>query len=176
MKILFEFFPILLFFLAFKLWGIYVATGVAMAASLVQVIATRITQKKYDWMQVVTLVLIMIFGGATIILKNERFIEWKPTILYWIFALVFLVSHLSDKTLIERMMGSKITLPAHAWKKMSFSWIAFFTLTGALNIFVAYHFSTEIWVNFKLFGLLGLMILFVIGQSIFLSRHIKHEQ
>lgn len=175
MKLLFEFFPILLFFIVFKLKGIYWATGVAIIASFIQVIIHRVKTKKYDMMQLATLGIIVIFGGATILLHDEMFIKWKPTVLYWLFALAFIISHFTQKTLIQRMMGKAIELPGIAWKKMSLSWILFFILLGALNLFVAYHYSTDIWVDFKLFGILGFTLAFVLLQSVFLSKYLKHE-
>lgn len=176
MKLLADFLPIIIFFVVFKIAGIYWATGAAMVISLIQVIFYRLKTKKYDKMQVITLVLILVLGGATIALHDPLFIKWKPTLLYWVFALVFIGGHLfGDKPILQRMMGDKVELPAIVWKKMSYSWIGFFIIVGFINIYVAYHYDTDIWVNFKLFGILGLTVVFVIAQALFLTKHIEEK-
>ena len=174
MKLLFDFFPIVLFFIAYKVWGIYVATATVIGASLLQVIAYWLKKRRFETMHLVTLALITVLGGATLLLQNELFIKWKPTAINWAFALVFLGSHfIGSKTIIQRMMQNNIELPSTIWKRLNMSWIGFFSLMGAVNLYVVYHFDTNTWVNFKLFGMLGLTLLFVIIQSIYMTRHVK---
>ncbi len=173
MKLLIDFFPILLFFIAFKLWGIYAATGVAIAATVVQMVWLRMHHGKIEPMQWVSLGVIVVFGGATLLAHSETFIKWKPTVLYWLMGGALLVGQLIGKNLIKRLMGSQMELPENAWQILCWSWIAFFACMGALNIWVAYEFDTETWVNFKLFGGLGLMLVFVVAQALFMSRYIK---
>jgi intracellular septation protein len=175
MKLLIDFFPILLFFISYKFFGIYVATGVAIGTSFIQVGWHWIRNRKFEMMQVVTLIILVVLGGATLTLHNELFIKWKPTAINWIFATVFLCSHLTKTTIIQRLMQQNISLPRNIWQRLNFSWVVFFFLTGLANIYVVYHFDTNTWVNFKLFGLLGLTILFVILQAIFLAKHVKSD-
>jgi intracellular septation protein len=174
MKLLFDFLPIFLFFVTFKLFGIYVATAVAMGASLLQVVLYRLKNKRFESMHVITFFSILILGGATLLLHNEIFIKWKPTILYWILGLVFLTSSVfAQKTVIQRLMESSIQVPTPIWQRLNISWSIFFFLLGALNLFVVYHYSTNTWVNFKLFGTFGLILLFVILQSLYMSKYIE---
>ena len=174
MKFLADFFPIVLFFVAYKFWGIYVATGVAIAAALIQTTYEWCRYRKVDKMQVMTLVLISVLGGATLIFHNELFIKWKPTVINWLFAAVFWGSHyIGKEPVIRRMMQAKIQLPSAVWSWLNLSWVMFFFVTGLLNLYVVYHFSTAVWVNFKLFGVLGLTVFFVIVQAIYLAKHLK---
>jgi len=173
MKFLFDFFPILLFFIAYKFLGIYSATAIAMLASLVQVIAHRVIHQRYEKMHVVSLVTIMILGSATLFFHNLWFIKWKPTGIYWLTALFFLTSALfAEKPLIQKMMDANISLPKHIWYRLNYAWSAFFIIMGAANLYVAYHYSTDIWVNFKLFGGAGFTLLFVFLQAIYLTKHL----
>lgn len=177
MKFLFEFFPIILFFAAFKFRGIFVATAVAIAASIVQIGYSWLKNKKVEKPMIVSLAVIIVFGGATLLLHNETFIKWKPTILYGIFSASLVISRVFfDKNLIKAMLEGKIKVPEAVWEWINYSWAAFFAVVGALNIYVAYHFSTDTWVNFKLFGIMGLMFAFVIIQGVFLSRYIEDEE
>ena len=177
MKLLFDFFPIVLFFIAFKFYGIYVATAVAIAASIVQVLAFWYKHKRVEKMHIITLALIIVLGGATLFFHNEWYIKWKPTAINWILALIFLGSHfIAKKPLIQTMMDKNISLPELVWSKLNVSWIVFFTVMGIANIYVAYNFDTDTWVNFKLFGVLGLTLVFVIIQAFFLSRHVITEE
>jgi len=176
MKILFDLLPIVLFFAAFKLADIYVATAVAIAATAAMIGWTWLKTHKVDPMQWVSLALIVVFGGATIWLRDETFIKWKPTILYWLFAVVFLVANqFMNKNLVKAMMGQQIELPNAIWQRLNLAWVLFFSAMGALNLMVAYQFNTDIWVNFKLFGGMGLMLLFVLAQGIYMSRHLPKE-
>lgn len=174
MQILYDIFPVFVFFLVYKLFGIYWATASAMVTSLIQVIAYRLHYKKFEHMQVMTLCIIFVLGSMTLLLHSPTFIKWKPTVINWAFGLVFLVTKIATKkSVLRRMMETKIELPDNVWRQLNSSWVAFFFITGLLNIYVAYHFTTDTWVNFKLFGMTALTLLFVIGQSIFLAKHIK---
>lgn len=173
MKLLFDFFPILLFFLAYKFFDIYVATFVAMAASLTQVGFSWLKHRKIEPMHLVSLLIILVFGGATLLLKDEMFIKWKPTVLNWLFGLAFLLSQMiGERPLIQRMLGAQLELPEWIWRRLNLAWALFFVAVGGVNLFVLYSFDTETWVNFKLFGLLGLTFLFVLLQSLYLSRYL----
>ncbi|HVK56652.1 MAG TPA: septation protein A [Burkholderiales bacterium] len=176
-KFLFDLFPVILFFIAFKIWGIYTATAVAIAASFMQIAWLLARGKKVDTMLWISLGIIVVFGGATLLLHNETFIKWKPTVLYWLFATVLLGGKiLFRRNLMRVMMEKQITAAEPIWDKLNLSWAGFFATMGAVNLYVAYSFSTETWVNFKLFGSMGMMLLFVILQGIWLSRHIEHKE
>lgn len=191
MKLLFDFFPIILFFITYKFgpelapaadpWlrenPIYLATFVAMGASVIQVGYTWIKNRKIENMHLVSLVLIVVFGGATLYLKDPIFIKWKPTVLNWLFGVVFLASHVfGERTVIERMLGGQLELPGLVWRRLNLVWAAFFIVIGAVNLYVAYRFDEAVWVNFKLFGMLGLTFLFVILQSFYLSRYLPEPK
>jgi len=180
-KLLFDFFPVVLFFVAYKMHddpqeGIIFATAVAIVASIAQVAYTWLKARKVERMHVVTMALIVVLGGLTIALNDETFIKWKPTLVNWLFGLVFLGSHfVGSKPLVKRMMDSSIELPDPIWIRVSMAWIVFFAACGALNLYVAYSFDTDTWVNFKLFGLLGLTLLFVLGQVVYMMRHVRED-
>lgn len=176
MKLLFDFLPIFLFFIAYKLYDIYTATIVAIVASCLQVAFFWIKYRRVETMHIITMVLIVVLGGATLIFKDETFIKWKPTGVNWMFGIAFLVSQfIGKKTILERMMGTSIKLPAQIWTRLNTAWALFFIFLGFINLYVAYNYDTDTWVNFKLFGMMGLTIIFIILQSVYLSRHIKHE-
>jgi intracellular septation protein len=203
MKFLFDLFPVILFFAVFK-WGqnnpadaqaaisqylsgfvsggevlatqapILLATAVAILATFAQIGYLLIRRRKVDNMLWVSLVIITLFGGATIYFHNETFIKWKPTVLYWFFAAGLIVAQLAFKrNLIRSMMEKQVSLPEHVWSKLYLAWTAFFAAMGFVNLFVAYSFDTETWVNFKLFGFMGLMFAFIIAQSLVLSKYMK---
>lgn len=177
MKFLFDIFPVILFFIAFKVYDIYVATAVAMAATFLQIGWAWLRHRKVDTMLWISLAVIVVFGGATLLLQDETFIKWKPTVLYWLFGAVLAVAALAfRKNLIRAMMGTQVTLPEVVWGKLLASWIAFFALMGALNLIVAFNFSTDAWVNFKLFGGIGLMLVFIVLQGLMLARHIEDKK
>ena len=176
MQILYDFFPILIFFIVYKISGIYAATASAIIASFIQMIIFWIKHHKFEKLQVITFLLIAILGSTTIILHKPIFIKWKPTAINWVFALVFLSSHfIGKKTIVQYVMEKKITLPDEIWAKLNFSWVIFFTFVGTLNLYVIYHYSTNAWVNFKLFGLLSISLAFALCQGIYLGRHIKES-
>ncbi len=177
MKLLADFFPILLFFLAYKLAGIYVATAVAIAASIVQVAWNHFRHGHVEKMQWVTLGLILLFGGLTLALHDPVFIKWKPTVVNWLFAAAFLAAGLfTERNLLQRMMDENIQLPDAVWKRLNLAWVLFFILSGLANLYVAYNFPEETWVNFKLFGMLGLTIAFLIAQGFYLARYVQIEE
>jgi intracellular septation protein len=177
MKLLLDFFPIILFFVAFKFAGIYVATAVAIVATIAQIGWLRYSTGKIEPMQWVSLAVIVLFGGATIALQNETFIKWKPTVLYWLMGGTLAAGQLFfRKNLLKSLMGSQLELPDAAWRVTNWSWITFFALMGVVNLWVAFNFDTNTWVNFKLFGGLGLMALFVVGQALYLGRYMKADE
>ena len=203
MKILFDFLPILLFFGTFKFternpqasadfatehFGFLVSGGVVgpnegpvLLATLVVIVATLAQigfllarGMKIDLMLWISLGLVTVFGGATVWFHNETFIKWKPSVLYWVMGSSFLLSQwVFKKNLLQTMIGEQLELPAPIWQRLNLAWVGFFAFMGLLNLFVAYNFSTAAWVNFKLFGGLGLMLLFTLAQGVYLSRHVK---
>jgi len=197
MKFFLDLFPIILFFVTFKFYGnvvpaeqslcalghcipggtpgaIYAATLVAIIASFAQVAYVWFKQHRVETMHLVTLALIVVLGGATLFFQNEAFIKWKPTVVNWAFGIAFLSSQfIGKRPLVQRMMESNIQLnDAAIWQKLNLMWVLFFMVLGLANLYVAFNFSTEIWVNFKLFGLLGLTLVFVVAQAFYLTRHI----
>jgi intracellular septation protein len=177
MKFLFDLLPIIVFFVAFKLQGIYVATAIAIFASFLQIGWLLARRRKVDPMMWVSLAIIVVFGGATLVLHDETFIKWKPTVLYWMFASVLLGAELLfGRNLIRAMLEKQVSAPEPVWTRLNLSWVVFFALMGAVNLYFAYRFPTEIWVNFKLFGALGMMFVFVLLQGVWLSRHMEHEE
>ena len=173
MKFLFDLFPVILFFVAFKFFGIYIATAVAIVATVAQIAWVCYRHRKIDNVQWVTLGVIVVFGGATLLLHDETFIKWKPTVLYWLFGAALLVAEFGfRKNLIKAMMGKQITLADSVWRWLLMSWIGFFVIMGVLNLYVAFNFSTDAWVNFKLFGGTGLMLAFVVLQALLLAKYV----
>jgi len=172
MKLLFDFFPILLFFICYKFFGIYTATAVAMGASLFQVLFHRLKYQRYEKLHLISLGLILVLGGATLFFHNPWFIKWKPTGIYWLSTLVFLGSMvIGKKPIIQKMMEGNIQLPIKIWRRLNFAWAIYFLFMGALNLYVAYNFDTDFWVNFKLFGGAGFMLIFVFIQALYLTKH-----
>ncbi len=175
---LIDFVPVFLFFLAFKFYGIYVATTVGIVVTALQVVVTRVVRKRYDKQQLVTLVVFALFGGMTLYFHNPIFVKWKPSIVFWVFGLVFLGSQfIGKKPLIQRMLESLMEgqqghhIPEQAWKKLNVVWGLFFLVLGGVNIYVAYNFSTNAWVNFKLYGITCLILVFSFAQAMYLSRY-----
>lgn len=173
MAALFEFLPIVLFFVIYKLKGIYVATGVLIVTSLIQLGVIWWRERKIRKMPLIVAILAVGLGGLTIALHDPEFIKWKFSVVYWLFGIVFIGSaFIGKKTLVERMMGSQITLPAPIWRRLNLSWALFFVLLGGVNTWVIYNLTTDQWVDFKFYGVLGATLLFVIGQALYLARHI----
>jgi intracellular septation protein len=185
-----DFIPLLLFFIVFKLdprtvefagqsielGGIFSATGVLIASSVVVYGTLFAVQKRLEKGQWLTLAACLLFGGMTLAFHSETFLKWKAPVVNWLFALGFAGSHwIGDKLLIQRMMGHAISLPAQIWRNLNLAWIAFFLIAGSANLFVAFTFQS-IWVDFKVFGSLGMTLLFLVGQGIYLSRHLHDEQ
>jgi intracellular septation protein len=177
MKILIDFFPIFLFFIAYKIYGIYVATAVIIVASIVQVSLLWFKNHRVEKMHLITLVLVVILGSATILLHDPLFIYWKPTVVNWAFAIAFLGSQfIGQKNFIQRLLEKQVTVTSeHVWTRLNFAWIGFFIAMGAINLYVAFNFDENTWVNFKLFGMMGLTIIFVIAQSFYLMRYIAPD-
>lgn len=172
MKLLFDLLPILLFFIAYKVWGIYVATGVAIAATVLQIGWLKARGKKVEPMQWASLGIIVVFGGMTLFFHDETFIKWKPTVLYVCFALALLgAQRFTGRNPLQAIMGAQVTLPAPVWQQLTYAWATFFVGMAALNLFVAYSFSLDTWVDFKLFGTTGLTLAFVVIQAFWIGRH-----
>ncbi|HJV92575.1 MAG TPA: septation protein A [Azonexus sp.] len=202
MKLLFDLFPVILFFIAFKyseknpelaaswvgsLLGsatvdikqapILLATVVVIAATVAQIVWVWFRHGKVDKMLWVSLVLVAVFGSLTLIFQDETFIKWKPTILYWVFAGSMGFSALvMKKNAIKLMLGEQLTLPEAIWSRVNLSWIVFFVFMGFLNLVIAFNFPTDVWVNFKLFGGMGLMLVFVLGQGMVLSKYVEEDK
>ena len=176
MKLLVDFFPILLFFLVFKTLGIYAATAVAIVATVAQIAWLRWRNGRVEAMQWLSLGVIVVFGGATLVAQDDTFIKWKPTVLYWLMGGGLLVAeYVFKRNGIRALMGSQLELPDNVWRHLLHAWAGFFSVMGVINLWVAYHFDTDTWVNFKLFGGLGLMVLFVLGQAVYLSKRVKQD-
>ena len=176
MKFLFDLLPVILFFIAFKFADIYVATGVAIVASVAQIGWLKMRRRKVDTMMWVSLAIIVVFGGATLLLQDETFIKWKPTVLYWLFGAVLAGAIALRRNLVRSMLSDQVQLPDAIWTRLNWSWVAFFAFMGALNLYVAYNYSTDNWVNFKLFGGMGLMLLFVVAQAMVLAKYVDEKK
>lgn len=177
MKFLFDLFPVILFFAAYKFADIYVATGVAIVATIVQIAWVRFRHGKVEKMLWVSFGLIVVFGGMTLLLHDPTFIKWKPTVLYWLFAVVLLGSALFlRRNLIRAMLEQQVSLPDPVWTRLNLSWVGFFTVMGGLNLYVAYHYSEADWVNFKLFGGMGLMLVFIVAQGLMLAKYVDQTE
>lgn len=202
MKLLFDLFPVILFFVTFKYSGknpefavdwvgrllgntavdaqqapILLATIVVIVATIAQIIWVRWRHGKVDKMLWVSLGLVVVFGGMTLIFQNENFIKWKPTILYWVFAgSMSFATLFMKKNAIKTMLGEQLKLPDTVWQKLNLAWICFFLIMGVVNLLVAFNFSTDIWVDFKLFGGMGLMFVFILAQGALLSKYIEEDK
>jgi intracellular septation protein len=173
MKLLLDFLPILLFFGAFKLADIYVATGVLMAATVVQMAVIYAMERRLQTMQKATLVLILVFGSLTLLLHDERFIKWKPTVLYGAMALALAVAFwMFRKNVLQSMLGKQLQLPERIWRHLNMAWIAYCFFMAAINAYVALYFSTEAWIDFKLWGYVFPLV-FLVAQGLYISPHLK---
>lgn len=176
MKFLFDLFPIFLFFIAYKFFDIYVATAVVILGTLLQVAWVWFRYRKVDAMLWLSLGLVIVFGGLTLYWHDATFIKWKPTLLDWLFAFTLLISNsFFKRNLVRAMLEKQMPLPDFLWARLNHAWTAFFAFMGALNLYIAFNFSEEIWVNFKLFGGIGLMFLFIIAQGLLLAKHVPPE-
>ena len=178
MKLLFDLLPIVAFFVVFKIAGVLAATATAIGVTIAQVIYSKVKHGKVDKMLLVSCGLIVVFGGATLIFQDDTFIKWKPTILYLVFAVVFAGSlFVGETTVAQRLLGKVLVLPKPLWARLSIAWAVFFVALAAANLFVAYNFDTDVWVNYKLFGAMGLKVVFLLVQGLFLHRYMKtHPQ
>ena len=177
MKFFIDLIPVILFFAAYQLYDIYVATGVAMAAALAQVVWNQMRHGRVENMQWITLALLAVFGGLTLALRDPTFIKWKPTVVNWLFAAAFLLSGMFfERGLLQRMMDHAVSLPAEVWQRLNLAWVTFFVMLGVSNLYVAYNFTEEVWVNFKLFGMMGLTLVFIVVQGVYVSRHMQIEK
>ena len=176
MKILIDFFPILLFFGAYKLYDIYVGTGVLMAATVVQMGLIYAIDRRLQTMHKITLVLILLFGTLTLVLHDERFIKWKPTVLYTAMAIALAIAlWVLKKNFLKLLLGSQLSLPDPVWHRLNEGWIVYCIFMAASNAYVAAYFSTEAWVNFKLWGY-AFPLGFIIGQGFYIARHLKPDE
>ncbi|HKE41208.1 MAG TPA: septation protein A [Casimicrobiaceae bacterium] len=175
MHFLADYFPLLLFFIAFKLWGIYTATAVAIAASVAQILYFRTVRGKVAPVHWLSLGIIVVFGGATLLLHDETFIKWKPTVLYWLFALVLAGGRLLFRRNLISALLPTLTLPEPVWARIAWGWVAFLAAMGAANLYVASNFNTDTWVNFKVWGGIGLFMLAGIGTVASVARYLPEE-
>ena len=177
MKFLFDLFPILLFFIAYKFGGIYIATATSIIASIIQIGYLLFRHKKVDVTMWISLGIIIVLGGATLVSHNDDFIKWKPTALYWLFAIALLISPLLfKKNIIRSMLSEQIALPERIWRNLNLSWAIFFIIMGLVNRYVALTYSTDVWVNFKLFGSTAMMFVFIVGQGIILNKYLDNKK
>ena len=191
MKQLAEFIPIALFFIVYQLkgeqvsvagWeytfdGIFSATAVLMVATALQVAVTYAITREFEKRLLWLLLAVVVFGGATLLFRNQMFIQWKPTIFNWALALAFGASQfIGDKNLMERTLGSQIHLPKPVWNKLNLLWVSNFAVVGGLNLVVAYGFSEETWVSYKLYSAIGFTLLLTILTALLISPHLKEEQ
>jgi intracellular septation protein len=175
MKVLYDYIAIIAFFVAYKLYGIYTATVVAIAVAALQTIMFRLIYKRFEKFHVITFCLLAVLGGATLLFHNTLFIKWKPSVIYWLFAVIMIFSmRKGSKPVLQRLLEDKISLPDRIWRTLNQSWAYYFTGLGLLNVYVLTYYSTDAWVNFKLFGTLGLTLVFTIGQAIYMSKHMQH--
>jgi intracellular septation protein len=173
MKILIDFFPILLFFGAFKLYDIYIGTGVLMAATVVQMALIYRIDHKLQPMHKATLVLVLAFGTLTLALHDDRFIKWKPTVLYTAMAIGLAIAvWLMRKNFLKSLLGSQLALPDGVWHRLNVAWVVYCVFMAAINAYVVLNFSTEAWVTFKLWGY-AFPLVFIVGQGIYLAPHIQ---
>lgn len=174
MKQLLEFIPLVIFFIVYKMVDIYAATGALMVAMTLTFLYSYFKNgKKAEKMQIITLVMILIFGTLTLVLHDDVFIKWKVTLVYTVFAIALLVTQfIFKKPAIKQMLGKELILPDNIWNNLNLAWALFFALLGVINVYVAFNMSQEIWVNFKVFGLLGVTLLFTLLSGLYLYKHL----
>lgn len=173
MKFLFDLLPVILFFVGFKLYGIFAATAIAIATTLAMIVYAKIRHGKIEKMLLINGAVISVLGGVTLLLHDKTYIMWKPTVLYWLLAAVLLISNLFfKKNFIQQMMGKMMQAPAAVWSKLNLVWVIFLIGLGFLNLYVAFNYTEDAWVNFKLFGVTGMMFVFVILQTLILRKYL----
>ena len=177
MKLLVDFLPIVIFFVVYKMTNdLILATAILIPATMLQMGYTWLTTKKLEKMQLVTLIMVVVLGGLTVALQDGQFIKWKPTIVNWLFGLAFLGSQfIGKKPVVQRLMEKGIQLPSRIWRQLNFAWFVFFAVMGSLNLYVAFNYSEATWVDFKLFGMLGLTFVFILAQGIYMSRFMPKD-
>src|SRR3954471_10308801 len=175
MKFLFDLFPVAFFFVAIQIWDIFVATAVAIVATVLQVGWLLVRRKKVEPMLWASLGIILVFGGLTLYLRDKTFILWKPTVLYWLFGAVLAGSAFLGRNLIRSLLSDQMRLPEPVWARLNWSWVAFFVFMGIANLYVAFNYSEKVWATFNLFGRMGLMFLLVSGQSLVLAKYMHDE-
>ena len=177
MKLLVDFLPIVIFFVVYKMTNdLILATAILIPATMLQMCYTWLTTKKIEKMQLVTLIMVVVLGGLTVALQDGQFIKWKPTIVNWLFGLAFLGSQfIGKKPVVQRLMEKGIQLPSRIWRQLNFAWFVFFAVMGSLNLYVAFNYSEATWVDFKLFGMLGLTFVFILAQGIYMSRFMPKD-
>ncbi|MDH5912265.1 septation protein A [Vibrio splendidus] len=176
MKQILDFIPLIIFFALYKMYDIYTATGALIVASAVQIVLTYVIYKKVEKMQIITFLMVAVFGGMTIFLHDDNFIKWKVTIVYALFAIGLTVSHIMGKSAIKGMLGKEITLPEAVWSKINWAWTLFFTLCAILNVYVAFSLPLDVWVNFKVFGLLIATFAFTLLTGVYIYKHLPKDQ
>jgi len=177
MKQFFEFIPLIIFFAVYKMQDIYAATLALIISTALLLAISYIKNKRVEKMHLISFVLILVFGGLTLVLRDDHFIKWKPTVINWLFGIVLLVSQFAfNSPLIKKMLGKEMTLPDQVWSKVNVAWALFFILCGCLNLYIAFSFSEAFWVNFKVFGLLGLTLVFTVATVLYLYKHLPKEQ
>jgi intracellular septation protein len=171
MQFLFDLLPVIAFFVAYKMAGIYVATGVLIVGVLLQTLVSWVRHRRVSGMLLTSAVLVLVFGGLTLLIHDPVFIKWKPTIVNWLFAAAFLASQfLSGPTIVQRMLGENVKLDDASWIRLNLMWVGFFLFAGTVNLFVAFNYDEATWVNFKLFGLMGLTLVFAMAQGVWIAR------
>ncbi|MGL5006368.1 MAG: septation protein A [Plesiomonas sp.] len=176
MKQLLDFIPLIVFFAVYKFYDIYAATGALIAATALQIVLTWVLYRKVEKMQLVTFAIVTVFGSLTMVLHNDVFIKWKVTVVYGLFSVALLVSQWMTHTpIIQRMFGKEITLPAVIWKRLNIAWALFFAACGLLNVYVAFYLPLSVWVNFKVFGLLLMTLIFTVLSGLYIYRHTKDQ-
>lgn len=176
MQLLFDFFPLIAFFIAYKLGGVFVATGVLIAAVLVQICVQWIRHRRISSMMLVSAALVLVFGGLTLWIHDEAFIKWKVTVVNWLFAAGFLISQfVGEQPIVQRMMSGSMTLERRLWVRLNTMWAVFFFLLGAINLYVMFSFSTDVWARFKVFGVIGLTLVFALVQGLWLASRLPQQ-
>lgn len=181
MQFFYEIFPVFLFFLAFKFYGIYVATVVGIVTTFIQVIFNRWWLGVWDKKQIITFIVFVVFGGMTLYFHNPIFVKWKPTIVFWIFAFAIIVTQYFTykplaQRLMENMLQDKGTVPSLVWKRLNLMWAFFFMILGSVNLYVAYAYDNNAWVNFKFYGVTGALLVFSVLQALYLAKFITESE